>query len=117
MSNVRGWARGDRLIREGEEGREMYVVIEGTLVASVTHGGHRIELAKMTRGDVIGEVALFSERRTADVDAELDCRLLCITWEDLERLRVRYPRIAAQVFWNLNRVQATRVARTTERLR
>ena len=118
MSNVRDWARGGRLIREGEEGREMYVVIEGTLVASVTHDGHRRELPpKMARGDVVGEGALFAQRRTADVDAETDCRLLSITLEDLERLRVRYPRIAARVFWNLNRVQANRLAATTQSLR
>jgi predicted RND superfamily exporter protein len=117
MAHVRDCVHGIRLMTEGAEEREMYVVIEGTLVASVTHNGHRTELAKMTRGDVVGEVALFAQRRTADVDAETDCRLLAITGEDLDRLRARYPRIATQVFWNLNRVLASRVAQTTRRLK
>jgi CRP-like cAMP-binding protein len=97
----------------------MYVVIDGTLSGSVARNGGRIELEEMSRGSVLGEVAIFSSqhRRTADIDTETDCRLLRLTWEDLERLRSRYPRVAAQVFWNLNQIQAARLARTTERLR
>ena len=71
----------------------------------------------MRRGDVVGEVALFSEGRTADVDVARDARLLRFGDADLARLGRRYPRIAAQVNRNLNRVLASRVVRTAQALR
>jgi hypothetical protein len=119
MANIEEYPRGTRLFRQGDEGREMYVVIDGTLSGSVTRNGSRIEFEPMTRGSVLGEIAIFSSlhRRTADIDAETDCRLLRLTWEDLERLRGRYPRVASRVFWNLNQIQAGRLVSTTERLR
>jgi CRP-like cAMP-binding protein len=70
----------------------------------------------MGRGDVVGEVALFAARRTADVDALSDVRLLGFGDDDLERVRRRHPRIAATVFLNLNRIQAERLSRNTQRL-
>jgi predicted RND superfamily exporter protein len=117
MSKISEFRRGTRLFRKGEEGTEMYTIIDGTLVGSDVRDGHRLEVAKMSRGDIVGEVGLFAQRRSLDVEAESDCRLLCLTSEDLERLRRRNPRIAAQVYRNLNEIQAERLARLTERIR
>jgi CRP-like cAMP-binding protein len=71
----------------------------------------------MGRGDVVGEVALFHGRRTADVKTLSDVTLLCLSHSSLERLRRRYPRIGAQLYANLSEVLANRVARITERAR
>ena len=49
-------------------------------------------------------------------DADTDALLIRFDSEDLERLRRRYPRIAAAVFRNLNRIQAERLVRTTEKV-
>jgi uncharacterized protein len=40
-------------------------------------------------------------------------RVLRFNSQDLERLRQRYPAIAATLFRNLNRIQAERIARMT----
>jgi len=69
------------------------------------------------RGDVVGEVALFHGKRTADVDAVTDVRLLRLTGDNLDRLRRRYPRIGSRVLWNLSQVLAARMAEVTERQR
>ena len=61
----------------------------------------------MRRGDVVGEVALFSRARAPPTStSSRDARLLRFGDADLERLGRRYPRIAAQVYRNLNRVLA-----------
>ena len=65
----------------------------------------------------MGEIALFSGVRSADVDAESDVRLLRMSEQELERLLRRYPRIAARFFNNLNHVLAARLMNTTEKLR
>lgn len=116
LCTVRTVDAGQRVVTEGEEGDEMFVIIEGTLVASLTRDGARTVLSRMGRGDVMGEVALFSRRRSADVDAETPARLLAFGESDLERVRRRHPRIAATVLYNLNKIQARRLVENTRRI-
>ena len=71
----------------------------------------------LKRGDIVGEVALFHGKRTADVEAVTDVRLLRLTHWDLERIRRRYPRTGAQLYRNLSRILADRVASTTAKVR
>jgi hypothetical protein len=108
---------GTRLFAEGDKGSEMFVVIDGELAASTERQGRRVEFSRMRRGDAVGEVALFSESRTASVDVTQDARLLRFGDADLERLGRRYPRIASRVYRNLNRILARRVVTTAEALR
>ncbi len=115
-SSVRPQA-GQRLFTEGDKGGEMFVVVDGELTASIDRDGERVEFARMRRGDVVGEIAMFSEHRTADVDVLQDAHLLRFGEAELIRLRRRYPLIAATVYANLNRVLATRVMNTIDILR
>jgi CRP-like cAMP-binding protein len=94
----------------------MYVVLDGELVASVTGESGRVRLSEHRRGDVLGEIALFEGKRTADVHVTTDARLLRLTLEDLKRLQRRYPRIGAQLYANLSRVLAGRVTSLTRRV-
>jgi uncharacterized membrane protein YdfJ with MMPL/SSD domain len=117
MSDLVTLPKGKRLFGEGERGDDMYVVIDGELSAGTTRDGRRVEYGTMKRGDVVGEVAFFSNVRSADVDVTADARLLRFDQADLERLVRRYPRIAARVSRNLNQVLARRVMNTAQRLR
>lgn len=116
MSRIVTVPAGKRIITSGNKGTQMYVVIEGRLATSIEGVDGRIELATHTRGDVVGEAGLFYEKRTADVDALEDSRLLSLTQNNLERLSRRYPYIATKVFRNLNKILAARLFRTTHRL-
>ena len=108
---------GQRLFSEGDKGGEMFIVIDGELVASIDQNGQRVEFARMRRGDVVGEIALFTEHRSADVDVLQDARLLRFGETDILRLRRRYPFIAATIYANLNRVLALRLQNTVRILR
>lgn len=116
LSTVETVKAGERLITEGDEGDEMFVIIDGVLVASLLRDGERTVLSRMGRGQVVGEVALFHRKRSADVDAETDARLLRFGEEEIARVKRRYPRIAATVLYNLNRVQARRLVENTRRM-
>ena len=107
---------GQRIINDGEQGSEMYVVIDGRLCTSIDGAQGTVELATHERGDVVGEAGLFNEKRSANVDAAEDSRLLCLTQSNLDRLSRRYPYIATKVLKNLNMVLATRLINTTHRL-
>jgi hydrophobe/amphiphile efflux-3 (HAE3) family protein len=115
MTDVVTFPAHTPIFRAGVAGDETYVVIEGELVASHETARGREELARAMRGDVVGEVALYHGKRTADVDAVTDVRLLRLTKTNLDRLVRRYPRIGARVLWNLSQVLAVRMAHVTER--
>lgn len=117
MASIRETRRGERIIEIGQPGEEMYTVISGRLQASIEGDDGRINLDAHNRGDTFGEAGLFFATRTANVDVEEDARLICITRENLETLRRRYPRIAARVFSNLNKILSTRLVHATDRLK
>jgi predicted RND superfamily exporter protein len=117
MSDLVTLPRGHRLFSEGETGSDLYVVIDGELAASTKHEGRRVEYGRMRRGDAVGEVAMFSHKRSADVEVTADSRLLRFDEGDLERIAKRYPRIAAKVNRNLNHILARRVMNTAQALR
>lgn len=116
MSRLERYRQAARIITQGDPSRDMYVIVDGELQAWVDRDGHKRVLSTMGRGSVLGETGFFGQKRTANVDSLGPARLLRFDSQDLERLRERYPRIAATVFRNLNRIQAERLARTTAML-
>ncbi len=63
-------ARGDVVIREGDEGDHYYVVESGRFQVERLVGGARVVLAELKSGDAFGEEALVSEaKRNATVTA------------------------------------------------
>lgn len=92
-------AAGAVLIREGESGDEMYVVLDGLLDVSIREGSVDEMVAQRGRGDVVGEMALLgSGRRTASVRAASDTRLLAIGREAFSTLLARSPDAATSIY-------------------
>ncbi len=119
MANLQTVPAGTRLMSEGEScgdgapgdpAGDVYVVIDGELRIWVERDGRSVELNTVGRGAVIGEVGYFGQSRMANVDTLSDARLLRFDDADQERVCRQYPRIAARVFLNLNRIQAARRA-------
>jgi hydrophobe/amphiphile efflux-3 (HAE3) family protein len=117
MASLRNVPAGTPLMRIGEQDREMYVIVDGALRVWKDGSDGQIELRTSERGDVMGDVGLFTGERSANVDVAKDARLLRFTPSNLERLRKRYPKIAATVMRNLNEILARRLWDLTERLR
>jgi predicted acylesterase/phospholipase RssA/CRP-like cAMP-binding protein len=83
----------ERLLREGEPGDSMYLVISGRLrVVRATPGAEPIVLAELGPGETVGEMALITgEPRSADVYAVRDTHLAKLSRHAIERLLVRHP--------------------------
>ena len=116
LSKLENHAAGAQVIRLGEVARDMYVVLDGEIEIWIDRGNEHQTLTHLSRGAVLGEAGYFGQKRTANALATTPVRVLRFDSQDLERLRRRYPRIAATVFRNLNRVQAERLARATAML-
>ena len=58
---------GARLIEEGEIGRELFLVADGTFVVTIDKQGSTVTMNEKKRGDVFGEISLMFEspRRVA----------------------------------------------------
>jgi hypothetical protein len=117
MTDIVVLPAGHRLFSAGDAGSEMYVVVEGELVASIATDSGTVRFKTHERGDVVGEVGLFHGARTADVTTESDVRMLRLTRETLERIRQRHPRLASVLDSNLIEILADLVASTTVRIR
>lgn len=122
MANLQTVPAGTRLITEGEScgdgtrgdpAGDVYVVVDGQLEIFIERDGAKKVLMVQRRGAVIGEVGYFGQKRLASVDTLTDARLLRFDDADQERICRQYPRIAARVFLNLNRLQAERRASQT----
>ena len=96
-------APGDILVREGEMGESLMIVLEGLLVAHVrTKMGTEEEVARLGPGEVVGEMAfLDSEPRSATVSAPNGAKVLDFTRAALATLRRDAPRVAAAIQKNL----------------
>lgn len=86
--------KGRVLMRQGERGEEMFVVIEGA--ADVQRDGTVIGHAGA--GDFFGEIALLDGGpRTATVELTEDSRLLVISRRDFQSLIEEVPEVRLQV--------------------
>jgi len=117
MADIMQVDSGERVIEVGQHGKEMYTVVDGKLQVSIEGEDGEINLEVLSRGDTFGEVGLFLNTRTANVDVIEDARLIRITQDNLEILKHRYPRIAAQLFSNLNEILSMRLVHATDRLK
>src|SRR4051794_2067606 len=76
-ANIHRYGRGERLIKEGEEGDSMFVMLRGTAAVSVARNGTSVRVGAMRQGDCFGEFSLLTgEPRSATIRAEHDCEVL-----------------------------------------
>src|SRR5207249_1247146 len=67
MGELKHFLPGEAIVRTGERGDEMYVIIEGTTEVLAGDGSGRQRINQLRRGDVFGEMGLVRRaERTAD---------------------------------------------------
>jgi CRP-like cAMP-binding protein len=89
---------GKELIREGERGREFFVLLDGSV--DVRQGKRK--LRTMNAGDSFGEIALIAGTpRTATVTANSRVRVLVVTDRAFKALLESVPKIQLKVLQSL----------------
>jgi CRP/FNR family transcriptional regulator, cyclic AMP receptor protein len=90
---------GKVLARQGEAGRELFILLDGT--ASVTRDGRRV--ATRSAGEVVGELAVLSRQpRNATVVAESELRTLVLTHAGLNKLLDNVPGLAKHLLYEVS---------------
>src|SRR5262249_1504180 len=95
MAEAKAFRAGQPIVRTGDPGEEMYVILNGRAEVWAGDGTGRKRLAELKRGDVFGEMGFVRRsERSADVVASTDVEVLAVNQHFLERVQWRYPRIA-----------------------
>ncbi len=116
MGEFRTFAKGELIVKQGDLGREMFVLINGRADARLNIDGESKLLRSMARGDVVGEMALIRQnRRTADVIAVDDAEAIVVDERFLSRMQKRYPRIGARIFLNIAKILSDRLDEASRR--
>ena len=118
MGELRSFRAGEPIIREGETGDAMYVLIDGTAEVRVQVGGKSRTVRTVRRGDVFGEMGLIRRHeRTADVVAVENVEVMSMDERFLARVKRRYPRIALKFLTNIARILSDHLQRQTDETR
>ena len=93
------FGRGERVVQQGDAADAMYVVLEGTALVTVkTEEGAEREVARLTRGEFFGEMALLTgEPRSAGVTALDDLAVLVIQKGALQGLLESRPDLVQEM--------------------
>jgi CRP-like cAMP-binding protein len=89
------------VIREGESGETMYLVIKGevsVIKGMGEEGGREFELARIGAGDYFGEMALFEDTvRAASIRTAEASRFLVLHKQEFTEIVREYPQIALHI--------------------
>jgi CRP-like cAMP-binding protein len=106
-------AAGDRIVREGEAGDTLFVLLSGLADVTLDEAPDR-PVGVLGAGDTFGEVGFLTARpRIASVVARAPCELVVLSGDFLRGFIDREPAVAAKVLLNLSRALASRLAVTT----
>jgi sulfate permease, SulP family len=92
-------AEGTVLLHQNEPPGDIYVLAEGRLAVETSGAdGRRLRVRTLRPGVVVGEIALYTGvPRTADVVAETSCVVLRCSREQIARMEVEDPAVAADL--------------------
>jgi CRP-like cAMP-binding protein len=108
-------APGDRIVRQGERGDALYVLLSG-VAEVVLDEDPDVPVAVLGAGDPFGEIGFLTEDpRTANVVARSPCEVLVLSGSFFHRFIAKEPAVAAKVLLNLARVLAGRLTSATRR--
>lgn len=110
---VTTFGSGDVIIKQGDRGTQMYLVLNGSVAVETSAPGKSIHLAELGRGGVFGEVSVLTGReRTATVTAlgPVDC--VCFEGHRIQRVLADYPKVRTL----LEKIIARRAEDTVEKI-
>jgi CRP-like cAMP-binding protein len=121
LARIVSWRQcraGDQVIREAEEGSELYILNKGVVnVVKRTLADETYTIVTLREDEdaFFGELALMDrEVRSASVVATSDCEFLVITREDFLRLGNEDPSLGLHVTRAIGEVLSRRLRKTSE---
>lgn len=112
LGTLREFDRGELIMRQGEDGEELFVLLDGSVhIATVRAdgSGERVDVCRV--GDLFGVAALMCGRqRLGTATACEPTCVLALDWARVRRIGRFYPGIAVLLYRNLSAIIANRFA-------
>jgi CRP/FNR family cyclic AMP-dependent transcriptional regulator len=118
MLREREVKKGEVVLREGETGTSMYIVLSGTLYATrKCEDGTDVRMLLFRSGDFVGVTTLIEmEPRPFTITAEKDAKLLELDSKDLYKLYREDQKAYILVLQNINRELVRRLRKAGARI-
>ncbi|MDX9898896.1 MAG: cyclic nucleotide-binding domain-containing protein [Spirochaetia bacterium] len=99
ISTERDFAAGDHLMKQGEDGIGLFIILSGKVkIEKVNAGGVQVELATNGPGDVMGELAVLDgAKRTATVTATEQTKCLVLASWEFNSFMKAHPEVAIAI--------------------
>lgn len=106
--------KGSLIISEGDEGKKIYFIIQGTVTVFRKNYKGQIEyIYELNAPGYFGEMAIMDGGpRSASIEAKTNTVLAELKWDDLKYLLKDKPEIMCDVFKNIGNVISMRLRRT-----
>ena len=105
------------VVKQGDPGDAMYLILEGELRARVVIGEQEMVLSTFGPGEFFGDMSLFDNGpRSADVVANVECVLIRIAASAFNRLTREAPALATPFLQATSRTLAARIRADNKRL-
>ncbi len=111
ISEIHEFAEGEKLVSQGDVGRNMYMILEGQAEVVRHDGESERLLASLAPGDIFGEVGYIRAiERTADVVAKSHVSVLNFDYERMQKDLRFFPNIVAKLNFNISGILGGRLA-------
>lgn len=110
-------AKGETIIREGDEADKMYIIKKGAVDIYKGEGLQKTKITHLLPGSHFGEIALIDDaRRSATVVALDDSELLTISRKDFGELLHHHEAVALKIYRAFTRALCDRLRQANENL-
>ncbi|MBT4160663.1 MAG: MMPL family transporter [Gammaproteobacteria bacterium] len=111
ISEIHEFEVGDKLVTQGDIGRNMYMILEGKAQVERQDGESSRVLANLEPGQVFGEVGYIRAiERTADVIATTPVSALNFEYDRMQKDLKFFPNIVAKLNFNISAILGERLA-------
>jgi CRP/FNR family cyclic AMP-dependent transcriptional regulator len=111
--NVACYDAGQAIVKEGDIGKEIYILLSGKASVQKNIANNIIEIAELNKGDVFGELVLINENtRTADVVTKEETDVLIIEYDTIFSLYKKNNKIFSLLVLNLSRLLTQRLKKS-----
>lgn len=101
--------KGEILFKEGSEGEDLYIIVEGE--AEILKGKELVKIAELKEGAIIGELSfLLKSGRTATLRASKDSIFFRIDGKPLEEKILKGEKPYIEILFSISRIIAERLS-------
>lgn len=94
-AQCRVYLAGETIVTEGESTTELFVLLKGDAIVYKGVDSQKVEIARLTQGNFFGERSLLlGEPRSASVVAAVNCELIVLTKNLVQRIISEHPSVA-----------------------